>query len=189
MRFTLIPFLISLILLTGCSSDPYESYVGHWEKQNTNHQNVMIISKDGDTILMNDQVLNLKKAEKDKKFYSLKKSEGQLTLNGAVFSLSENKNILMAGNNSYKRISTDYVEQLKEKITQKEIAGEKIKIACNELIKKFNVEKEALGFSMRDNLSSDNSEKKQKKNEILDRYKVLAKKIDSELCGNRWLYI
>jgi hypothetical protein len=139
----LIALVLMLFFVAGCSSDPYEKYLGLWERANVRHYEVMEIVKDGDTLLLNQNILS------SKDFYGnkiepmvLKKSDGQLSvdtgLGSLVFGLSGDKSVLRVGNMSYRRIDNDRLNIIKADIKKKEQEREQAKI---EREKKVNEER------------------------------------------------
>jgi len=105
--------VIVILVLSGCSNDPYEKYIGFWEKQDIKETVIMEIIKDGETILMNMNIFRNKKPQ------VLNKSEGKLSI-ASIFGtiqlgLSEDKNILHMERSNYKHLSKNEVEQIKTK--------------------------------------------------------------------------
>ena len=142
-RGGLILLVLMLFFVTSCSSDPYEKYLGLWERDNVKHYEVMEIVKDGETLLVNENILSSKNFFGNKKEpMVLKKSDGQLSvdtgLGSLVFGLSEDKSILRVGNISYKRIDNDRLNIIKADIKKKEEEREQARL---EREKKKNEEK------------------------------------------------
>jgi len=132
--------IIVFLLLSACSGDPYEKYLGLWERQkDSGRDEIMEIKKDGETFLMTGNVLGTRSAISGKiklsKPVVLKKSEGQLSVATAFgsfpFGLSENEDILRLENKSFKKIDIDRLNEIKAKIEQKNIERKKNIEICN----------------------------------------------------------
>jgi hypothetical protein len=129
----LVALVLTLFFVAGCSSDPYEKYLGLWERANVRHYEVMEIVKDGDTLLLNENILSSKDFRGNKKEpMVLTKSDGQLSVNtglgSLVFGLSEDKSVLRVGNMSYKRIDNDRLNIIKADIKKKEEEREQARL-------------------------------------------------------------
>ncbi len=114
-------FLAIFLLLSGCSGDPYKDYLGLWERTDQKRHEVMEISQDGETILMNDNILRETDFFGEKKRARvLKKNEGQLSigtgLGSAQFGLSEDRNILRVADLEYKRIDSNRLKEIKAEV-------------------------------------------------------------------------
>jgi len=93
-------------MLSGCSGDPFENYLGLWESQDG--RNVVIeVSRDGESIIANVITYNKKET------IVLTKSEGQLSLHGATLGLSEDKNTLRKYKKAYRRIDDNRFNHIK----------------------------------------------------------------------------
>jgi len=104
--------LVLTLALAGCSNnDPFEDYLGLWELQDSGKkkEKVLEITRDGETLLINENVLRGGKPT------VMKKSDGQLSVSAGFadfpLGLSENRDILRFADGTYKRID---VERLKE---------------------------------------------------------------------------
>jgi hypothetical protein len=132
--------IIVSLLLSACSGDPYEKYLGFWEHQKDSGQDaVMEIKKDGEAFLMTGSVfgtIDVFTGEIElPEPIVLKKSEGQLSLvtssGDFPFGLSENENILRLEQQSFKKIDNDRFNEIKAKIDQKNIKIKKKIEMCN----------------------------------------------------------
>jgi|APSaa5957512535_1039671.scaffolds.fasta_scaffold04481_8 hypothetical protein len=101
-----IYLIIFISFLVGCSSDPYEEYIGYWESS----KKIIEISKNGETILLDENIFNKNKAN------VLTKSDGALSLASFLgqiqLGLSEDRNTLLLGNKSFEKIDKKRVEEL-----------------------------------------------------------------------------
>lgn len=144
---SLVVLVLMLFFVTGCSSDPYEKYLGLWERANVRHYEVMEIVKDGKTLLLNENILISKDFRGNKKEpMVLTKSDGQLSVNtglgSLVFGLSEDKNVLRVGNMSYKRIDNDRLNVIKADIKKKEQEREQARLEREKIRLKEEQERE-----------------------------------------------
>jgi hypothetical protein len=180
--------LITIVLLSGCMGDPYEKYIGLWERQDKDAYEVMDISKDGETILMNDNILKEKNSfGGKKKSMVLKKSEGQLSIDtgfgSAQLGLSENGDTLRVANQSYKRININRLNKIKEEIKIKKEEQEKNIASCSSLIKEYSEKKEVILSSYKSSWAVSKEAKAERKvrdeklQELKDLYKPKEKAI------------
>jgi len=133
--------LISIVLL-GCSGDPYDKYVGYWQKKDVKHYEVLQINKDGETYLMNDNIFRETDAFGRKKNATvLKKSEGQFSVENGfgsiVLGLSEDGNTLHAASHTFVKISEDEISSILEKIAREKKDKEKNKTLCDALSSEY----------------------------------------------------
>ncbi len=115
----------------------------------------------------------------------LKKSEGQLSINrgfGSVvqFGLSEDKDTLMVADQSYKRISINRLNEIKEDIKNKKEEREKNNALCSSLIEEYKEKKNIIMGSYENNWEiskEDRVVRDAKLQELLDLYKPKEKTI------------
>lgn len=162
--FRMVAFFVMAVALAGCGKDPYASYVGLWQRQGVDFPQVMQISKDGETYLVNDNILQAKDFfGNDKKPNVLTKSEGQLMGNNGLASfplgLSEDQNTLHVEGQEYKRIAPDQLDKIKAKIESDRVAAEKNRELCkslnNDYSEKIKKLQENKNFSERMNQQRD----------------------------------
>lgn len=154
----LVPILVSIVLF-GCSGDPYEQYIGHWERKGVEHPAILQITKDGDSYLMNDNILQEKDMlGRSKKAIVLKKSEGQLSVeNGfgsVMLGISEDGKTLRVSNQEFSRISDQEVSAIKEMAAKEKAEFEKNKSLCEAITREYqdavnSINKENLGLQER----------------------------------------
>lgn len=140
MRIASLLLILASTAFFGCSRDPYDGYIGYWERKDAKRHEVLQISKDGDSLLMNDNILNETDAfGRPKKAMVLRKSEGQLSVeNGfgaVILGLSEDGQTLRAANQEFGKVSEAHVEKLKEKIANDKAEFQKNKALCDEITK------------------------------------------------------
>lgn len=167
--------IIVFLLLSACSDDPYEKYLGLWERQkDSGRDEVMEIKKDGETFLMTDNVFGTKSAFSGKiklsKPVVLKKSEGQLSVvtpfGGFPFGLSENENILRLEKRSFKKIDNDRLNKIKAKIEQKNIVRKKNIEICNKEKAAYKIDRQKVADTYKDDWQM----KAVKSKELMDKH-------------------
>jgi hypothetical protein len=167
--------IIAFLLLSACSDDPYKKYLGLWERQkDSGRDEVMEITKDGETFLMTDNVFGTKSPISGKikpsKPVVLKKLEGQLSVatpfGGFPFGLSENEDTLRVADQSYKRIDENRLNDIKAKIEQKKIERKKNIEVCNNVKATYKVEKQKVAETYKD----DWQVKAVKSKELMDKH-------------------
>ena len=57
MKLASILTMFCAFTLFGRSGDPYDKYIGYWERKDVEHHEVLQVSRDGETYLMNDNIL------------------------------------------------------------------------------------------------------------------------------------
>lgn len=168
MKFTTFLIIFSAITLLGCSGDPYDKYIGYWEKKDAKRHEILQISKDGETYLMNDNIFRETDAFGRKKNATvLKKSEGQFSVENGfgsiVLGLSEDGKTLHAANQSFVKISDDAVSTIREKIAQEKKESAEHKTLCDALAQEYKEANTAL--SQADLNYRDRTEKRKALNE------------------------
>jgi len=118
-----ISFILATTLI-ACSGDSLNSYVGLWERTNSQFVRVLEISKDGDTYLIDDDILYDKDFLGNKKApHVLTKSDGKLSIQRAFGStqlaLSKDKKTLRLADRSYKKISISRLNEIKAEEAKK----------------------------------------------------------------------
>lgn len=136
-RFIALFSLLCAFGLASCSSDPYEKYVGLWEAQVKNMINgktrteVLEITKKGDSFVFSENILI------NTDTMLLTKKEGQLTIDtglGSIpFAFGENKDVLLVGNNTYKRITPQRLEEIKAEIKREKDEEEARQTKCKQI--------------------------------------------------------
>jgi hypothetical protein len=153
MKRIVLTALMSLLLL-GCSGDPYEKYYGLWERQNKKME-FMKISRDGETILMTDRILDYKlsifdgkKEKQENRIRTLNQIDGKLSLKtgfgGVQFGLSEDENTLRVDNRAYKRIDEARLKEANIEFDSKFEENKKNKEKCKILRDDFKKERTAI---------------------------------------------
>lgn len=147
----IVSFLLTLgfVFLSGCSSDPYEKYVGYWERKDVEHKEVLQISRDGETYLMNDNILReTDMFGKPKKAMVLRKSEGQLSvengLGSVMLGISEDGETLRASNREFKKITEDEVAVIQQKVAKETADFEKNKSLCEAITTEYQAASNAI---------------------------------------------
>lgn len=131
LRTKLLFIALSSLILFGCSdNDSFDKFLGYWKQQEGGgRHNILLIERDGETILMHNNYLDLPDAYNDGiDTYTLEKNEGRLSINTgfrtAQLALNEDSSILRFVDAAYKRISES--EALEEKLNvQNKIAEQK----------------------------------------------------------------
>lgn len=184
-----IKFIIASILsffLLGCSGDPYEKYIGYWKKKDSKHPQVLQISKDGETYLLNNNIFQETDFSGNKKKSAvLKKSENQLFVeNGmgsATLGLSGDEKTLHIANMEYAKISQSELESIKSEVEENKIKKEKNKKLCEEINAEYKVATKELSES-----GIDYREKNEKNREITTVFKEKIKEITNCNIGIFW---
>jgi len=196
------PILLTLfvLLLSGCSGDPYEKYYGLWEEQDTNRVAFMKISKDGETILMTRGLLDYKKSlitgkkvKQKKEISTLNQKDDRLSIEtpfgGVQLGLSEDKNILRFGDSEYKRADETRLKEANiefVRVYEKNIKNkEECKVLRNEYLKERKLlakETNSRALSIGKNKEEKNKLVeyiKSEKEKLKDKYKTQAGNIDN----------
>lgn len=97
------------IIVSGCG-DPHGKFVGQWEKVSKSGNAVLEITNDGDTYLLNQNILN-----EGSKPIVLTKTSDAFTLQGFALGLAANGEELMVADSTYKKASPDRVKEMKDK--------------------------------------------------------------------------
>lgn len=109
--------LCSFLLLVGCSDNPYESYLGLWERQDSKRLEVIEITQQGDAFMLNNAVLKATTAANaERNLMVLAKVEGQLSFNNGLsnnYLILADQDTLNIANQRFKRITPARVEELK----------------------------------------------------------------------------
>ncbi len=167
--------IIVSLLLSACSGDSYEKYLGLWESQkDSGRDEVMEIKKDGETFLMTGNVLGTRSAFsgeiKPSKPVVLIKSEGQLsvaTVFGSFpFGLSENEDVLRLENKSFKKIDNDRLNEIKAKIEKKNIERKKNIEICNKEKSAYKKDRQKIAETYKDDWQM----KAVKSKELMDKH-------------------
>jgi hypothetical protein len=172
-------YVLAVLVLVGCSGDPYARYIGLWQLQDSPWPKVLEITKDGDTYLADENVLSTKDIFGNvKKPMVLKKSEGQLSvdtgLGSAELGLSEDENTLHAMDREYKRITSGELQTIQAKIEQDRVEAEKNKELCKTMNDDYVKEKSKLTAMYRDL-----SERTKQQRELGQKFLAKAKEIPS----------
>lgn len=104
-------FLVSVFLISCSKADQYESYLGEWKRTDTKTPEILSISMDGTTYLMDDDILTKTTFTGSQKTLTvLTVSDGNLVLSSPLGSsalrLSEDENKLYFSGKEYQRISS-----------------------------------------------------------------------------------
>ncbi len=118
MKTVLLLLIFSSTSCFSCSRDNYDDYIGYWERKDAQHHDLFQIFKDGDSLLMNDNILN-ETDDRFKKAMVLRKLDGRLSIaNGfsAVnLCLSEDGRALRVVNQVFIKVPKSYIEELTDK--------------------------------------------------------------------------
>ena len=199
MKRIVLTALMSLLLL-GCSGDPYEKYYGLWERQNTKKVEFIKISRDGETVLMTDRLLDYKlsifgrkKEKQDNRITTLNQKDGKLSLEtgfgGIQFGLSEDENTLRFDNRAYNRIDETRLKEANLEFDRKFEENKKNKEQCKILREDYRKERAAISEKQKskDFYSGKTNKEIQKQFAVLKsqrkslekQYKTKAKEINS----------
>ena len=186
MRIKLLIASILSIFLLGCSGDPYEKYLGYWKKNDTEYHQVLQISKDGETYLLNDNVFQETNFAGNKKKPSvLKKSENQLSIEngfgGVTLGISKDSKTLHAANMEYTKISPSEFETIKSEVEAERKQNEQNKVLCKTLNDEYSAATKEV-----DSSDLDLTEKGQKRKNVVDSFKEKAKAIPKCTIGLFW---
>ena len=186
MKIKLLIASILSVFLLGCSGDPYEKYIGYWKKNDAKYPQVLQISKDGETYLLNNNVFQTTDFAGNKKKPSvLKKSENQLSVENGMGSttlgLSGDSKTLHAANMEYTKISESEFEAIKSEVE----AEKKQKETNTELCKKLNNEYDSATKEL-ENAGLSFTEKGEKLKVIVAAFKEKAKDIPKCNIGLFW---
>lgn len=176
-KTTTIVVLLGLFI-SGCSKDPYNDYLGLWQRVGSDHKEVLEIAKDGDTYLINDNILQSKDFYgHDKKPMVLKKQEGQLSVETGLGSLqlglSADKNTLHVSGRSYSKISTEQLSEIRSQIKEAEVEREKNKSLCNAMNEEYKKQKRQIHEAS----GSDWKKRNEQGRLLLENFRVNAKEI------------
>lgn len=133
-----LAILISLLgLLTACTQDSYDGFIGLWE--NNERREVIEIKKDGNTYLAIFDILKDIQNKDDQ--IVLSKSEGQLSINytfaHATLGLIDSGNTLMIADEQFSRINLNRVADIKAEIAEEK---QRRKLAHQERMEKWEME-------------------------------------------------
>lgn len=176
---TLGAFLL-IATITGCfGGDPFEGYLGKWEKQGTKNPVVLEITRDGEMLLLNDNILRQKDFfGREKQPIVLKKSNEQLVLEAgfanATLGLSEDGSILRIADEAYSKISDSQYNQLFAQLEAERIEKEKNKKLCDELSAEYKKERQELVKSLANDWQKRNAEIKELEKEYGEKQKEIA---------------
>ncbi len=146
-KFTLITMLC--FFLFGCGDDKYADYIGLWQMSDTSYPKVAKISKDGETYLLNENVLQ----EKDffghkKKSMVLKQSENQLSIENGLGSItlgiSADGKTLHIANHEYTKIDEKKLNEIQSAIEKEKLEKEKNQGLCKALDEQYQQEKNTI---------------------------------------------
>ena len=186
MKFKLLIASIFTFVLFGCSGDPYEKYIGYWKMNDAKYPQVLQISKDGETYLLNNNVFQENDfAGNKKKPAVLKKSENQLSVENGMGSvtlgISADSKTLHAANKEYTKISESEFQIIKNEVDAEKLQKEKNKELCKALNNEYDsatkeLENSSIGFS----------EKNEQRKTITNNFKEKAKEIPKCTIGLFW---
>lgn len=156
-----------LIGLAGCSGDPYEKYIGLWERTDRDGNEVMQITRDGESLLMNGNVVRTTDAfgnEKKEKLIVLTKSDGQLSVDSmfgnSVFGLSEDHNTLRVASQAYTKIDVTRLDEIKSTLEKLAIEKKSNQQECKVLREKYNGLRQAVNKEYADDWQTKGKELK-----------------------------
>ena len=171
--------LMFCVATTGCSRDPYQKYLGLWERVGAlgGHQ-VLELKRDGETIVFNDNVLvDRDFLDQPKQGRVLTQSEGRLSLEtgfgGAAFGLSEGDEYLRVADQKFRRVEPKQLDEIRAKIVAEREEAEQNRARCKELDAQWDKDRAAVpsgGFAEAEKVTA-------KKREIFARYEEKAKAV------------
>ena len=149
MKLSALIAALTILFLMGCSGDPYDKYIGYWERKDVEHHEVLQVSRDGETYLMNDNILReTDMFGKPKKAMVLKKSEGQLSvengLGSVMLGISEDGKTLRASNQEFRKITEDEVAVIQQKVAKETADFEKNKSLCEAITTEYQAASNAI---------------------------------------------
>ena len=149
MKLASILTVFCAFTLFGCSGDPYDKYIGYWERNDVEHHEVLQVSRDGETYLMNDNILReTDMFGKPKKAIVLKKSEGQLSvengLGSVMLGISEDGKTLRASNREFTKITDEEVAVIRQKVAKETADFEKNKSLCEAITDEYQAASNAI---------------------------------------------
>jgi hypothetical protein len=130
--------LLFIVLLFGCSRDPYRKYLGLWERTGKPGHLVLEIKRDGEVILLNHNALfeqhDLFGRRKSPSV--LAQNNGQLSIaggfGGAPLGLSGDDDLLVM-DERYKRVEPQRLDELRAEIAAEEKAETENRERCKKL--------------------------------------------------------
>ena len=163
MRNAIRVLVVLLLFPFGCSSDPYQSFLGLWEgpsqfsRDGSLYIPVIEIRKNGETYLVNLDVLH-----GNMKSHVLSKHDGQLSIDGLVqvglgtgmdyrralavaaagdvsvqIALGADKNTLFIGDELYKRTAPKRLEKIRALMKKEAEEQAKKNVLCERILKEF----------------------------------------------------
>lgn len=149
MKLTALIAALTILFLMGCSADPYAKYIGYWERTDVEHHEVLQVSRDGETYLMNDNILReTDMFGKVKKAMVLRKSEGQLSvengLGSVMLGISEDGKTLRASNREFRKITDKEVAVIQQKVAKETADFEKNKSLCEAITAEYQAASNAI---------------------------------------------
>jgi hypothetical protein len=172
--------LLVMCFSVGCSSDPYRSYLGLWERVDegaSDWHEVLEIKRDGETILFNDNVF----AESDmlgrpKQPSVMEQRDGRLSIangfGGVPLGLSDDKFLLLA-DRKYKHMTDGQFKELRAKLAEEKRVAEQNRAQCKELRAQWRKERDALPSAHRGELELVLAKRK----ELDERYQAKQKAV------------
>jgi hypothetical protein len=161
MQRSLFLFLMCCFLVAlnnGCSRiDSYEKYMGVWKSESENPTglpDVVKISREGESVLLEDVRLNAAADSSKPNQLALEKTEKGLVLNGplgsrAPLALTGNDLTLLVGSKVFKRISSDDLKRLSTEVTNEHIKCVALKKSYAEAVQDFEKQYPISGFFSR----------------------------------------
>ncbi|MEH6443695.1 MAG: hypothetical protein V7784_07350 [Oceanospirillaceae bacterium] len=147
MNIPILPLTLSIVLLSGCSSDPFKKHVGLWETESLRSKKVMEITKLGDSIIMRDNILDYYIDSYDRKKRTnttqktLRKNSDRLSMiyqgRNVKFDLSNNDKSMLVGHNIYRRIDRVRLETINKAFENRYARSQEKEIRCNQLKKEY----------------------------------------------------
>ncbi|MEE2025387.1 hypothetical protein [Alkalimonas mucilaginosa] len=139
--------LFALLLLSACSKNPYENFPGLWEQQVGQRVEVIEITQQGDTFLLNDGVLNADdQSNSNSKVTVLTKAEGQLTVStgfGSITFALIDADTLIIADQRFKRITPDRVAEIKAELAQQALERQRARQQALDLQEQERLAREA----------------------------------------------
>lgn len=174
------------LILSGCFGDPHKSYLGLWQRQDINLEQVLEITQDGDTYFLDENILQ------DTDMFGRKKSPMTLTKNDDYLSasnglgplplgLSDDQKTLHLSDRSYRKISAEQLEGVKAGIEKKSAEHEKNREACKSLNADYLQQRSQISTDV-----SDAREQVKQRKALEDQFKPKSNAIPHCVLGFSW---
>jgi len=175
-----IGIVIGLLFLSGCTNDSYDEYLGYWQRVDNEASIIEIVEIDN-AYWMRDRALQ----DSDRRAV-LTKQDNILSLQGAPFSLSDDKETLKFNIWAYRRISSEMIEQKRQGIETAALEKkEKARIAAEKMALERKVNQEKCDKANAKYLSDRKAMKSKYGNNISDR-KLIKERNQAGIALEDW---